>query len=105
MPGLYDLGMRQRQASRMEILFVLENFGRPQHGVSPLAQQVGIRDIGVDIRIAVIGIGDILRQDGHGNDIGASDDEQVVGFIVGRAAPETVIVRQQVTVFDPRIGR
>ena len=48
---------------------------------------------------------DILRQDGHGNDIGASDDEQVVGFIVGRAAPETVIVRQQVTVFDPRIGR
>ena len=97
--------MRQRQASRMEILFVLENFGRPQHGVSPLAQQVGIRDIGVDVRIAVIGIGDILRQDGHGNDIGASDDEQVVGFIVGRAAPETVIVRQQVTVFDPRIGR
>ena len=89
----------------MEILFVLENFGRSQHGVSPLAQQVGIRDIGVDVRIAVIGIGDILRQDGHGNDIGASDDEQVVGFIVGRAAPETVIVRQQVTVFDPRIGR
>lgn len=89
----------------MEILFVLENLRRPQHGIGLLAQQVSIRNIGVDVRIAVIGIGDILRYHRHRDHVAAADDEQIVGFVLGGAAPETEIVGQQIPVPDPRIRR
>mgnify|MGYP000378219136 CR=1 FL=1 len=97
--------LRKRQAPHMEILFVLKNLRRPQHGIGLLAQQVGIRNIGVDVRIAVIGIGDILRHHRHRDHVAAADDEQIVGFVLGGAAPETEIVGQQIPVPDPRIRR
>ena len=95
----------QRKASDVEILFVAENLGCPEQFAGPFAEQIGIREVAVDVRVTVVGGGDVLRETGHRDDVVAAYDEEVAALLFRRRAAVAVVVGEQTDVLLPGVRR